>query len=341
MLGKDSKILVTGAAGFIGFFLCKRLLQAGVNVLGVDNLNSYYDVKLKENRLGQLQEFKNFEFSKTDIANEKVLNSLFEKFRPHKVMHLAAQAGVRYSLENPHAYIDSNISGFLNILENCRHQKVEHLAYASTSSVYGLNTDLPFREDVVADHPVSLYGATKRANELMAHSYSHLFKIPTTGLRFFTVYGPWGRPDMALFLFTKKILAGEPIDVFNNGNHQRDFTYVEDIVSGLYHVLEGKAPSSNENWNSKNPNPATSSAPFRIYNIGNNRSEKLIRYIEVLEECLGKKAIKNMLPLQAGDVQATHANVDAMAKDFGYQPTTSIEEGVRQFVQWYREYFGV
>jgi UDP-glucuronate 4-epimerase len=335
-----AKILVTGAAGFVGFFVSKLLLNKGFQVLGLDNLSTYYDVSLKKARLRQLQAFgEKFRFVKLDISDRKKMKAFFKKERPKIAIHLAAQAGVRYSISDPDVYVDSNLTGFVNILEGCRHTECKNLVYASTSSVYGASTKMPFSVHEDADHPVSLYGATKRANELMAHSYSLLFGIPTTGLRFFTVYGPWGRPDMALFLFTKNIFEGKPIDVFNHGKHKRDFTYIDDIAEGVVKVALGKSPSPDPNWNSKNPDPSTSSAPFRIYNIGNNRSEELLRYIEVIEENLGKKAIKNFLPLQKGDVPETHADMSDLVQDFDYRPATPIEVGVRNFVEWYRQYY--
>ncbi|MBN8555143.1 MAG: NAD-dependent epimerase [Deltaproteobacteria bacterium] len=338
-----STILVTGAAGFIGFFVAKVLLSKGFQVVGLDNMSPYYDLKLKADRLEILTStYKNqFQFVKVDIADRENLKAVFEKHRPRKVIHLAAQAGVRYSITNPEVYVQSNLVGFANILEGVRQTSCEHLIYASTSSVYGASTKIPFSVHEDADHPVSLYGATKRANELMAHSYSMMFQIPTTGLRFFTVYGPWGRPDMALFLFTKNILENKPIDVFNHGDHKRDFTYIDDIVEGIVSIAIGDAPQENPNWNSKTSDPATSSAPYRIYNIGNNRSEPLNRYIEVIEEVLQKKATKNFLPLQKGDVPETHANIDDLVSDYGFKPKTRIEVGVKNFVQWYRDYYKV
>jgi UDP-glucuronate 4-epimerase len=330
------KILVTGAAGFIGFHTANALLARGDEVVGLDNLNDYYDVELKYARLARLESQENFRFVRMDVAERDGMAAVFrEGF--DRVVHLAAQAGVRYSLEDPHAYIDSNVTGFMNILEGCRHNDVEHLVYASTSSVYGANTRMPFSEHEPADHPLAIYGATKRANELMAHTYSHLFRLPTTGLRFFTVYGPWGRPDMALFLFTRAILDGTPIDVFNNGHHKRDFTYVDDIVQGVVHALDHIA-EPNPEWDSSQPDPATSNAPWRLYNIGNNQPVDLMRYIEVLEDCLGKKAEKNFLPLQPGDVPDTYADASELVQNVGYQPGTPVEEGVKRFVEWYREY---
>ena len=334
------KILVTGTAGFIGSSLAHRLLARGDEVIGIDNLNDYYDVQLKKDRLSRLQSHKNFSDVRIDIENRDEMQALFKKHKPQKVVNLAAQAGVRYSLENPHAYIDSNIVGFTNILEGCRHNNIEHLVYASSSSVYGANTNMPFSVHNNVDHPLSLYAATKKANELMAHTYSHLYGIPTTGLRFFTVYGPWGRPDMALFIFTRKILAGEPIDVFNYGNHRRDFTYIDDIVEGVIRTLDNIA-AKNDTWNGDQPDPATSLSPYRIYNIGSNSPVELLRYIEVLEDCLGKKAEKNLLPLQPGDVPDTYADVDALVEDVDYRPATPIEEGVANFVNWYRDYYKI
>ena len=334
------RILVTGAAGFIGFHLSKRLLAAGAEVVGLDNLNAYYDVRLKEDRLNQLEALPAFRFVKAGLEDRATLEALFAAERFDVVVNLAAQAGVRYSLENPHAYIDSNIVGFMNILEGCRHQGVKHLVYASSSSVYGANTTMPFSVHHNVDHPVSLYAATKKANELMAHTYSSLYKLPTTGLRFFTVYGPWGRPDMALFLFTKAILEGRPIDVFNHGRMQRDFTFVDDIVEGVVRVIDS-TPHANAAWNGASPDPGTSYAPYKIYNIGNNSPVELLRFIEVLEGCLGKKAQMNLLPIQAGDVPATCADVDDLMRDVGFKPVTSIEEGISRFVQWYRGYYQV
>jgi UDP-glucuronate 4-epimerase len=334
------KVMVTGSAGFIGAAVSERLLARGDEVIGVDNLDPYYDVELKKARLARLTPSNHFHEFPIDIADQGALADVFETEKPERVVNLAAQAGVRYSLENPHAYINTNIVGFTNILEGCRHHGVEHLVYASSSSVYGANTRLPFSVHDNVDHPVSLYAASKKANELMAHCYSHLYGLPATGLRFFTVYGPWGRPDMALFLFTRNILAGKPIDVFNHGNHRRDFTYVDDIVEGVIRVLDQPA-SPDPEWDGDRPDPATSSAPHRVYNIGNNNCIELGRYIEVLEECLGRKAEKNMLPLQPGDVPDTYADVDALVNDLGYRPNTSIEVGVRRFVDWYKDYYQV
>jgi UDP-glucuronate 4-epimerase len=334
------RILVTGAAGFIGSTLGLRLLARGDEVLGVDNLNDYYDVRLKEARLDRLTPHPNFDFARLDIADRPALEKAFKDFRPERVVNLAAQAGVRYSIENPYAYVESNLVGFINILEACRHGQVGHLVYASSSSVYGANRKLPFSVKDPVDHPVSLYAATKKANELMAHTYSHLYGLPTTGLRFFTVYGPWGRPDMALFLFTRKILAGEPIDVFNHGHHTRDFTYIDDIVEGVVRTLD-HVPVPDPAYDPLHPNSATSSAPYRVYNIGNSHPVQLSHYIEVLERCLGRKAEKNLLPLQPGDVPDTSAEVTELMNDTGYRPDTSVEEGIRRFVDWYRSYYGV
>ena len=333
------KVLVTGAAGFIGSATAHRLLERGYEVVGLDNLNTYYDVTLKEARLERLAARARFRFVRLDLADAAAVGALFERERFARVVHLAAQAGVRYSLENPHAYVTSNVTGTLNVLEGCRHTGVEHLVYASTSSVYGANTNMPFSVHRGVDHPLSLYASTKRANELMAHNYSALFKLPTTGLRFFTVYGPWGRPDMALFLFTRNILEGKPIDVFNNGHHQRDFTYVDDIAEGVVRASERSA-RPDPAWNGQAPDPASSFAPFRLYNIGNNRPVQLLRYIEVIEEALGRKAVKNFLPLQAGDVPETCADIDDLVRDVGYRPATPVEVGVRAFVDWFCEYYG-
>ena len=326
------RVLVTGAAGFIGSHLSERLLARGDEVLGYDNLNAYYDPALKEARLARLMPQDGFSFVRASLEDRAALEAAFDDFRPQRVVNLAAQAGVRYSLENPHAYIDSNIVGFLNILEACRHRGIEHLVYASSSSVYGANRKLPFAVEDSVDHPVSLYAASKKANELMAHTYSHLFGLPTTGLRFFTVYGPWGRPDMALFLFTKKILAGEPIDVFNHGHHTRDFTYVDDIVEGVIRTLD-RVPGPDPAYDPLAPTPASSLAPYRVYNIGNHQPVQLLRYLEVLEDCLGRKAEKRLLPMQPGDVPDTEADVEALRRDTGYSPATPIETGVRRFVE--------
>jgi len=332
------KILVTGAAGFIGFHLVKRLSGNGEIVIGLDNVNDYYDVSLKHARLSRLEEQENFRFIKGDICDREMIATLFRDEKFDCVVNLAAQAGVRYSLKNPYAYIDSNIAGFMNILEGCRHNGVRHLVYASSSSVYGANTKMPFSVHHNVDHPVSLYAATKKANELMAHTYSSLYGLPTTGLRFFTVYGPWGRPDMALFLFTRAILAGEPIEVFNYGKMQRDFTYIDDIVEGVARVTD-VVPGSDGEWSGSAPDPGTSYAPYRIYNIGNNNPVELLYFIETLERCLGKVAKKNLLPIQAGDVPATYADVDDLINDVGFRPATRIEDGIRKFVDWYVEYY--
>ena len=334
------RILVTGTAGFIGSTLAIQLLERGDEVIGVDNVNDYYDPSLKEARLERLKCYDGFTEVRISIEDREAINAAFEKYKPQRVVNLAAQAGVRYSLENPLAYIDANIVGFTNILEGCRHHKVEHLVYASSSSVYGANESMPFSVHDNVDHPVSLYAASKKANELMAHTYSHLFDLPTTGLRFFTVYGPWGRPDMALFMFTKNIIEGKPIDVFNYGKHQRDFTYIDDIVEGVIRTLDNVA-APNPEWSGKTPDSATSKAPYRLYNIGSNSPCELLRYIEIIENCVGKKAEKNLLPMQAGDVMATYADVDALVKDVGYKPSTNIEEGVAKFVEWYRDFYQV
>jgi UDP-glucuronate 4-epimerase len=334
------KVLVTGSAGFIGAAVCERLLARGDQVIGVDNLDPYYDVELKKARLARLTKSNHFHDLRVDISDRDALADVFAAEQPERVVNLAAQAGVRYSLENPHAYVNTNLVGFINVLEGCRHHGTEHLVYASSSSVYGANTTLPFSVHDNVDHPVSLYAASKKANELMAHCYSHLYRLPATGLRFFTVYGPWGRPDMALFLFTRKILAGEPIDVFNHGHHRRDFTYIDDIADGVVRVLD-KPAEPDPNWSGDRPDPATSSAPHRVYNIGNNRCIELDRYIEVIEECLGRKAEKNLLPMQPGDVPDTYADVDDLVRDFDYRPDTRIEEGVRRFVDWYKGYYRV
>jgi UDP-glucuronate 4-epimerase len=334
------KILITGAAGFIGYHLAKKLLEDGREVVGLDNLNDYYDPQLKRSRLSRLQRFPGFVHSALDMADRQGMPELFREHGFDVVVNLAAQAGVRYSLINPHSYVDTNLVGFVNILEGCRHTKVKHLVYASSSSVYGANTNMPFSVHNNVDHPVSLYAASKKANELMAHTYSHLFGLASTGLRFFTVYGPWGRPDMALFLFTKAILEDRPIDVFNNGNMERDFTYIDDIVEGVFRIID-RVPQPDPHWSGDAPDPATSYCPWRIYNIGNNKKEKLMRYIEVLEECLGKTARKNFLPLQDGDVPATFADVDDLVRDIDFKPSTRIEDGIRNFVNWYREYYKV
>lgn len=332
------KTLVTGAAGFIGMHLAERLLARGDEVVGLDNLNDYYDVRLKYARLERLSGYENFRFVRLDIADQQGLSDLFAAEGFRRVVNLAAQAGVRYSLENPHAYVQSNVVGFTNVLEACRRARVEHLVYASSSSVYGANTLLPFSVHHNVDHPVSLYAASKKANELMAHTYSHLFGLPTTGLRFFTVYGPWGRPDMALFKFTKAILEGTPIDVYNGGRMRRDFTHIDDIVEGVVGALDRPA-QPDPLWDGDAPDPATSRAPYRIYNIGNSRPVELMRLIRLLEDCLGRKAAKNFLPLQPGDVPETYADVEALAADVGFRPATTVERGVRQFVEWYCSYY--
>ena len=334
------RILVTGAAGFIGSALCIKLLERGDEVVGIDNLNDYYDVNLKLARLERLRGYERFKFIKLEIADKQAVIDLFAREKVQRVMHLAAQAGVRYSITNPHAYIDSNIVGFINILEGCRHNAVEHLAYASSSSVYGANTKMPFSIHDNVDHPVSLYAASKKANELMAHTYSHLYNLPTTGLRFFTVYGPWGRPDMSLFMFTRNIIEGKPIDVFNYGNHRRDFTYIDDIVEGVVRVID-KPAQANSGWAGENPDPGTSQAPYRLYNIGNNNPVPLLKFIETLEKSLGKEAIKNLLPLQLGDVPDTYADVSDLVNDLGYRPTTLLEDGINNFVQWYKDFYRI
>jgi UDP-glucuronate 4-epimerase len=332
------KILITGGAGFIGAHLARRLIVGGAEVVGLDNLNDYYDPQLKRDRMAALAEDPLFSHVNIDLSDRKAVEELFQEHSFDAVVNLAAQAGVRYSLINPHSYVDTNLVGFVNILEGCRHSGVKHLVYASSSSVYGSNTRMPFSVHDNVDHPVSLYAASKKANELMAHTYSHLYNLPTTGLRFFTVYGPWGRPDMALFLFTRAILANEPIDVFNHGNMERDFTYVDDIVEGVYRVIH-KVPEGIPAWNTDSPDPATSYCPYRLYNIGNNNKEKLLRYIEVLEDCLGRKAEKIFLPMQPGDVPATYANVDDLVEDFDYKPATTLEYGIGKFVDWYKDYY--
>jgi UDP-glucuronate 4-epimerase len=333
-------ILVTGSAGFIGYHVSRRLLERGEKVVGVDNLNNYYDPALKEARLAELRSFEQFEFVRMDIAEAGAMRELFSSHRPGGVVHLAAQAGVRYSLINPQAYIDTNIQGFLNILESCRHNPVRHLVYASSSSVYGGNTRQPFSEHDNVDHPISLYAATKKANELMAHTYSHLFGIPSTGLRFFTVYGPWGRPDMALFLFTRAILAGKPIQVFNEGRMVRDFTYIDDIVEGVVRVLDHPA-EPDPDWSGDQPDPARSPAPYRVFNIGNNKPVELLDYIGAVERALGRKALMDLLPIQPGDVPSTLADVSELERAVGFRPATSIEDGVASFVKWYRQFYGV
>ncbi len=336
----QSSLLITGAAGFIGFHLARLCLQRGHTVVGLDNLNDYYDVRLKDARLKLLREMPGFTFVHSDLADAAAVSKAFADHRPQFVVNLAAQAGVRYSLENPRAYIDANIVGFLNILEGCRAFPVQHLAYASSSSVYGANTNMPFSVHDNVDHPLSLYAASKKANELMAHTYSHLFRIPTTGLRFFTVYGPWGRPDMALFKFTAAILAGKPIDVYGEGKQRRDFTYIDDIVEGVYRVTF-KVPQPDPAWTGDAPDPSTSNAPWRIYNIGNNQPVELMRFIRVLEEKLDRKATLNLMPMQPGDVPATEADVDDLIRDVGFKPATAVETGVERFVEWYRGYYGV
>lgn len=332
------KILVTGAAGFIGFTLSRRLLKEGHQVCGIDNLNDYYDVNLKKKRLSIIEPDDDFEFILVDLADREKIKKLFEDRQFDYVINLAAQAGVRYSLENPASYIDSNLVGFGNILEGCRHSGVKHLVYASSSSVYGLNTRMPFSVRHNVDHPISLYAASKKANELMAHTYSYLYNLPTTGLRFFTVYGPWGRPDMALFLFTKAILNDEPIKVFNNGNMQRDFTYIDDIVEGVVRVMN-TIPEADPEWSSKTPNPSTSCVPYKLYNIGNNNPVPLMDFVAAIEKALGKEAIKEYLPLQAGDVPATYADVNDLIEDTGFKPSTSVDEGIAEFVKWYKSYY--
>lgn len=332
-------ILVTGAAGFIGYHLSTRLLEDGYAVTGIDNLNPYYDVRLKNDRIDRLTPYEKFAFIKTDLADEKGLKTIFDKGAFDMVVNLAAQAGVRYSLENPNAYVESNLVGFMNILEGCRHHDVKHLVFASSSSVYGANTKMPFSVHHNVDHPVSIYAATKKANELMAHTYSHLYRLPCTGLRFFTVYGPWGRPDMALFLFTRAILADDPIRVFNHGKMRRDFTYIDDIVEGVVRIME-KIPQSDPAWSGENPDPGTSYAPYRVYNIGNNRPVELMEFIVTIEKILGKTAQKEFFELQAGDVVATYADIDDLYREVGFRPETDLETGVRAFVEWYRAYYG-
>ncbi len=332
------RVLVTGAAGFIGYHVSERLLARGDEVIGLDNLNPYYDPTLKQARLERLRAHRGFRFEKIDLAHRPGMEALFAASAIDRVVHLAAQAGVRYSVENPQAYADSNLTGTLHVLEGCRHQRVEHLVFASTSSVYGANTKMPFSVHQNVDHPLSFYAATKKANELMAHSYASLYGLPVTGLRFFTVYGPWGRPDMALFLFTRNILAGKPIDVFNRGNHRRDFTYIDDIAGGVVAALD-RIAAPNPAWDGDEPDPATSRAPYRIYNIGNNRPVELMHYIEVLERCLGRKAEKNLLPLQVGDVPDTWADAEDLVRDVGYRPSTPVETGVAKFVEWYLDYY--
>ena len=332
------KVLVTGAAGFIGFSLTHRLLKDGHEVCGLDNLNDYYDVNLKKTRLSIIEKDSRFEFQRMDLADREAIKQLFSTHSFDYVINLAAQAGVRYSIENPGSYIDSNLVGFGNILEGCRHSRVKHLVYASSSSVYGLNTHMPFSVRHNVDHPISLYAASKKANELMAHTYSYLYNLPTTGLRFFTVYGPWGRPDMALFLFTKAILADEPIKVFNNGNMQRDFTYIDDIVEGVVRVMN-KVPQADPEWSSDAPNPSASCVPYKLYNIGNNQPVALMEFVDAIEKAIGKKALKEYLPLQAGDVPATYADVNDLIKDTGFKPSTPIVEGIQNFIDWYKDYY--
>jgi len=334
------KILVTGAAGFIGYHVARTLLERGDVVVGIDNFNDYYDVSLKEARAVALGAYDNFELQRLNLADREGMDALFADGRFDKVVHLGAQAGVRYSLENPHAYIDSNVVGTLHVLEGCRHHNIQHLVYASSSSVYGANASMPFSVHHNVDHPLALYGATKKSNELMAHTYSNLYELPTTGLRFFTVYGPWGRPDMALFLFTKNIIEGKPVDVFNYGKHRRDFTYIDDIVQGVIRTMDHTA-QPNVDWAATSPDPGTSRAPYRIYNIGNQTPVPLMRYIEVIEDCLGKKADTRLLPMQAGDVPDTWADTQALEEDVGYRPSTPIEEGVRKFVEWYLDFYDV
>ena len=334
------KVLVTGSAGFIGFHLSRKLLDNNIAVVGLDNLNPYYDPELKKARLDQLAPYSHYSHVNLDLADRTGMAELFAAHSFDAVVNLAAQAGVRYSLKNPHSYVDTNIVGFVNLLEGCRHSGVRHFVFASSSSVYGANTKMPFSVHQNVDHPVSLYAASKKSNELMAHTYAHLFGLPATGLRFFTVYGPWGRPDMALFLFTKAILEDRPIDIFNHGKMVRDFTYIDDIVEGVYRVMH-RIPEPDTTWDGNDPDPATSYSPYRIYNIGNNQKVDLMRYIEVLEECLGKKAEKNFMPMQLGDVPATYANVDDLMRDVGFKPNTRIEEGIKSFVAWYREYYGI
>lgn len=337
-LSSFGRYLVTGVAGFVGYHVAERLLNQGKEVLGIDNVNDYYDVGLKRARLERLAPHERFKFIEADLAGRDEVATAFADYRPEVVVHLAAQAGVRYSLQNPHAYVDSNLVGFVNILEGCRHNGVQHLVYASSSSVYGANTTIPFSVSHNVDHPVSLYAATKKSNELMAHTYSHLYRLPTTGLRFFTVYGPWGRPDMAYFLFTKAILDGRPIDVFNNGNMRRDFTYIDDVVEGVLRTAEHVA-TPDPAWDSNDPDPGTSSAPYRVYNIGNNQPVELLRMIQILERALGVEAVKNFLPMQPGDVQETYANVDDLVRDVGFRPSTSLEDGLGRFVEWYRGFY--
>ena len=336
---KFKRVLVTGAAGFIGFHLAKRLLKDGYQVVGMDNMNPYYEVALKEARLEKLRNESNFSFYKTNLSDRRQLEDIFDGWKFDVVVNMAAQAGVRYSIENPYAYVDSNLVGFVNLLECCRHQKVKHLVFASSSSVYGANTRMPFSVHHNVDHPISLYAATKKANELMAHTYSHLYRLPCTGLRFFTVYGPWGRPDMALFLFTRAILEDKPIKVFNNGKMQRDFTYIDDIIEGVVRVM-GRLPEANPTWKGDAPDPGTSSAPYKVYNIGNNNPVELIKFIEVIENVLGKKARKKLMDMQPGDVVATYADVDDLMRDVGFKPSTPIETGIARFIEWFRSFYG-
>ena len=335
-----NRIIVTGSAGFIGSSLCLKLLERGDSVMGIDNHNNYYDPKIKDARVERLTKFSNYQHFRIDLTDVENLNKIFQEHKPHSVANLAAQAGVRYSIENPLAYLNSNIVGFTHILENCRQHKIQHLVYASTSSVYGANTKMPFSEHDSANHPLSLYAASKKSNELMAHNYSYLYEMPTTGLRFFTVYGPWGRPDMALFKFTRSILEDKPIDVFNFGKHTRDFTYIDDIVTGIIKTLDNPAKKNN-NWNSNQPDCASSKAPWRIYNIGNNNPVQLMDYIDALEKALGKKAKINFLPLQPGDVPDTYANVENLNKNFNYKPSTSVIDGVSNFIKWYKSYYQI
>jgi UDP-glucuronate 4-epimerase len=340
MTPSKQPVLVTGVAGFIGYHLALRLLQEGRAVVGLDSVNDYYDINLKWARLEQLEAFPTFTFHRVNLADRPGMEGLFQEHAFDLVVHLAAQAGVRYSLTHPHTYVESNVVGFLNILEGCRHNQVKHLVFASSSSVYGANTNMPFSVHQNVDHPVSLYAATKKGNELMAHTYAHLYGLPCTGLRFFTVYGPWGRPDMALFLFTRAMLAGEAIQVFNHGNMQRDFTYIDDIIEGVVRIM-GKSPQPNPQWSGSAPDPGTSYAPYRVYNIGNNQPVKLLDFIAALEECLGIKANMELLPMQPGDVPATYADIEDLTRDFGFRPQTSIRDGIRRFVEWYREYYQV
>lgn len=333
-------ILITGTAGFIGYHLAERLLARGEEIIGLDNLNDYYDVRLKEARLERLRRHANYQHERTDLADDAAMKRVFAEYQPTRVVNLAAQAGVRYSLENPQAYVQSNLTGFTNVLEGCRHQSIEHLVYASSSSVYGATTQMPFSVQQSVDHPVSLYAATKKANELLAHTYSHLYDLPTTGLRFFTVYGPWGRPDMAPFLFTKAILEGQPINVFNHGRMQRDFTYIDDIIEGVVRVLD-RVPAGNPDWSAARPDPGSSRAPYRLHNIGNSEPVELLHFIETLENALGRKAIKNMLDMQPGDVPSTYADVSDLERDVGFRPATPLATGVEQFVNWYRDFYEI